>query len=209
MYIPNDNKVENQAELLDFMSRNSFATLVGVAENRPFATHLPFVVEEREGLVFLRSHLAKANPHGKLLLNGDALVMFQSPHAYISPKHYTSRQNVPTWNYIAVHCYGAVRILEDAEPVLQATMRQYEAEYEAQWDSLPELYKKRMKEGIIAFEIAVHTLEGKYKLSQNKTPDEKERITNALLQSDRTEIRETGEYMRRLVLNKNDDTEFP
>lgn len=198
MYIPKDNKVDNQAELLDFMQHNSFATLVSIDGDKPFATHLPFVVEEREGVVVLLSHLAKANPHGNLLPNGDALVIFQGPHAYISPTHYTSRQNVPTWNYIAVHCYGKVSFLEDVEPVLQATMRYYEAEYEAQWDSLPELYKTRMKAGIRAFEIVVHTLEGKYKLSQNKTSDEKERITSALLQSDRAEIRETGDYMRRL-----------
>lgn len=198
MYIPKDNKVEHQAELLDFMRQNSFATLIGIGDNKPFATHLPFVVEERDSAVVLLSHLAKANPHGKMLLNGDALVIFQAPHAYISPTHYNSRQSVPTWNYVAVHCYGTARLLNDPEAALQSTIRLYEAEYEAQWDSLPDLYKTRMKEGIIAFEIAVHTLEGNYKLSQNKTSDEKERITATLLKSERTEIHETGEYMRRL-----------
>lgn len=198
MYIPKDNNIENQAELLDFMRQNSFATLVGIDDKKPFATHLPFVVEERDGAVVLLSHLAKANPHGKMLLSNDALVIFQTPHAYISPSHYNSRQSVPTWNYIAVHCYGAARLLDNPTSVLQSTIRLYESEYEAQWDSLPALYKSRMKEGITAFEIAVHTLEGKYKLSQNKTPEEKERITATLLKSERTEIRETGEYMRRL-----------
>lgn len=206
MYISKENRVENRDELLDFIRHNSFGMLVGIVDQKPFATHLPFAVVEREGRVMLQAHLARANSHGKALLDAEALVVFHGPHAYISPSHYNSRQSVPTWNYVAVHCYGIVRILDDALPVLQATMRLYEPEYEAQWDSLPELYQSRMKSGIIAFEVDVHTLEGNYKLSQNKTDDEKERIITTLLSSDRTEIQEIGAYMKRVKVQTNQPT---
>lgn len=205
MYIPTLNQMNDRAEALAFMQHYSFATLVSIVSrsdnghDEPFATHLPFVVRSEEnGRIVLQAHCAKANPHWKAFDERPVLVIFQGSHAYVSPQHYTSEQNVPTWNYTAVHAYGKARIVADAEDILAATIAFYEAQYQTQWNALSERYREGMKAGIVAFEIEVERLEGKYKLSQNRKPDEYERITDYFLQQERTEIRETGEYMRRL-----------
>nr|WP_262902615.1 FMN-binding negative transcriptional regulator [Pontibacter aydingkolensis] len=95
-----------------FMREFSFATLVTIQDNKPFATHLPFVVENRNEQLILQTHVAKQNPQWKDLKAGqEALVIFQEPHAYISPALYEKQLNVPTWNYCAVHAYGKPTII--------------------------------------------------------------------------------------------------
>jgi len=106
MYIPNAFREDDQATLVAFMRAHSFATLVSVVDGTPFATHLPLVISEESGQILLVGHLAKANPHWRALTASDSLVIFQGPHAYISPSLYEKRESVPTWNYIAVHAYG-------------------------------------------------------------------------------------------------------
>src|SRR5512134_468067 len=103
MYIPSLYRIEDRETILAFMRAHNFATLVSAGEPGLVATHLPFVVAGREDRVILLSHMAKANPHWKCFEPGrESLVVFQAPHAYISPTFYDSRVNVPTWNYAAV-----------------------------------------------------------------------------------------------------------
>jgi transcriptional regulator len=188
---------------LAFAAKRGFGVLSVNGTEGPLAAHVPFVFA-KDGMVEM--HLVRSNPIARMEGPVPALLAVQGPDAYVSPDWYGVPDQVPTWNYVAVHCYGIVRILDDALPVLQATMRLYEPEYEAQWDSLPELYQSRMKSGIIALEVDVHTLEGNYKLSQNKTDDEKERIMATLLSSNRTEIQEIGAYMKRVKVQTNQPT---
>src|SRR4051812_31010638 len=115
MYIPKINLMTNPQEAISFMQRYSFATLVTVNNGVPSATHLPFVVEQRDDKIVLVSHLAAANPQVQELLQGKPLVIFAEPHAYISPTHYEHEKNVPTWNYIAVHAYGTATLIESPE----------------------------------------------------------------------------------------------
>lgn len=122
----------DQQEAISFMQRYSFATLVTVLNGVANATHLPFVVEQRGNKIVLISHMAKANPQAKELLNGKPLVIFAEPHAYISTKHYEHEQNVPTWNYIAVHAYGNASLIEEPERKatrLEQTINFYEVGY--------------------------------------------------------------------------------
>lgn len=181
MYIPAHYKEEDQAKLLAFMQANSFALLVSHAQGL-LATHLPFVATEINGKVLLRSHMAKANPQWKEL-GGEVLVVFQGPHAYISPTLYEKKENVPTWNYIAVHAYGKVRLISEETEVrglLEGMIREYEKGYLAQYKELPEDYIDKMIKGIVAFEIEVDRLQGKRKLSQNKTEQEQKNIIHSL-----------------------------
>lgn len=184
MYIPNANRVDDQEQLLAFMQAHSFATLVSLVNGELFATHLPLVIVTQGGQIVVRGHLARANPHWQeLATQREVLVIFQGPHAYISPTHYEKWESVPTWNYIAVHAYGSARLIQE-EAGLLATLAELiaanEAGYQQQWESLPEKFRSGMLSGIVAFEITVTRLEGKFKLSQNRPAGDKTRVAAAL-----------------------------
>src|SRR4051794_37446922 len=112
MYIPKFFAETDEENLLAFMREFSFATLVTAENDFPTATHVPFIIEKREDKIVLSAHLAKANGHWKQFAEKPILVIFQEPHAYISPALYVEKINVPTWNYVAVHAYGKVKIFE-------------------------------------------------------------------------------------------------
>lgn len=182
------------------MQRFPFAILVTTRDNLPVATHLPFLITETDGHLSLTSHMARANPQWKDIDSLPAMVIFSEPHAYISPQHYESAMNVPTWNYIAVHAYGRVSLLHDPEEVmavLQRTIDEFEGSYRPQWESLPDTYKSSMAKGIVAFRMEVGEIHAKEKLSQNKTPQERARIIASLSDSDHTPERLIAEYMEK------------
>ena len=199
MYIPKLNSMEDVAEAVAFMQRYSFATIVTAKDNLPVATHLPFVITQRNGTVFLRSHFARANEQWMQLDSQPVLVIFSEPHAYISPSHYDKEQSVPTWNYLAVHAYGKGTLIHDtaqAYELLEATINTYEPAYQAQWNNLPQDFKMKMVKGIVAFDIEVTDLQGKKKLSQNKTEIEKQRIIDHLSASNNTQEAAIALYMQ-------------
>jgi transcriptional regulator len=130
--------------------------------------------------------VAYANPHWRSFDGArEALVIFQGPHAYISPSWYEAGPAVPTWNYASVHAYGAARAIPDKDwlrGLLQRLSERHEAREAVPWrmQDLPERFLEGMLGGIVGFEIAVSRLEGKFKLSQNRPPGDKPRITAAL-----------------------------
>lgn len=198
MYIPQGNQMQDRAEILEFVRRFSFATLITVLDQKPIATHLPFLVEEREQQLVLISHLALENEQWKTFENQICLVIFSEPHAYISPSLYDKELNVPTWNYLAVHLYGKARIIKEASQIrdlLNQTVHHYEEAYVAQWNRLPEDYKNRLSRGIIGFEIEVTDIHAKKKISQNKTSAEQNRIADHLLKSENSTEKLIGAYM--------------
>ena len=183
MYVPPFNKFEVRQKVIAFMQRFSFATIISVSNNLPVATHLPFLVKQKGDQILLLSHFAKANPQAAGIIANTSLVIFTEPHAYISPKNYEKEQNVPTWNYLAVHAYGKCVLLHDEEnkaELLKETILNYESDYLKQWESLPDDYKHKMMKGIVAFQIEVDDLQAKAKLSQNRTEKEQENIINEL-----------------------------
>ncbi|MDX2003344.1 MAG: FMN-binding negative transcriptional regulator [Chitinophagales bacterium] len=186
MYIPPYFKEEDKEELLAFIRQHPFATLVSQVQGRPWATHLPFVADEEDGTLCLTTHMAKANAQWKGFNGEEVLVVFQGPHAYISPSNYVKKDNVPTWNYIAVHAYGKVRLMEEAENemVLLKMIAAFEAEFKQQYGQLDNKYLQGLLKGIVALEINVQELQGKYKLSQNKLPEEKQQIIHSLMGTD-------------------------
>jgi transcriptional regulator len=201
MYIPAAFRHDEAETLLAFMQANSFITLVSQLEGSLIASHIPVVVQHHEGVVMIIGHLAKANPHCTALEAGESLAIFTGPHAYVSPTLYEKHENVPTWNYIAVHATGTTRTRHAAEDRagMDQTMRDliatYEASYQAQWDSLPERYRAGMLNGIVGFELTVTKLEGKYKLSQNRSEIDRQTVAGTLASSDDQVIQATGEAM--------------
>jgi transcriptional regulator len=206
VYIPEFNRVEDRAVALAFMRNNPFAILISDAEGSPFATHLPFLVDEVGDQVVLRGHMAKANAHWKSMQpDKESLVIFHGPHAYISPSLYEIHESVPTWNYGAVHVYGnATLFFDDAHlnETLHAMIHTFEEAYMTQWTSLREGYRNRMLKHIVGFEIKATRLEAKFKLSQNRTKKEQAQVIQSLRQSEDSAISGTAELMQKQKLGQ-------
>jgi transcriptional regulator len=202
MYIPNAFRADDSATLVDFMSANSFATLVSIADGAPVASHIPLIVSAHAGIVTLCGHLARANPHWKAFSAGESLAIFTGPHAYIAPALYEKRESVPTWNYIAVHAYGTPQIIRHADShaaldaLMETMFERYDPAYAKQWSELSETFREGMLKGIVGFEMTVTRLEGKYKLSQNRSHTDQWNVAHTLLQSADPVIRGVGELMQ-------------
>jgi transcriptional regulator len=200
MYIPKNNIQTDKKEIIDFIKRFSFGTIITSKNNLPIATHLPFLISENAGEIILISHFAKANEQWKDIEESNILVIFSEPHAYISPKNYDKELNVPTWNYISVQVYGKGKIIKEFKKVnqiLESTIENYEIEYKQQWNKLPQDFKTKMANGIVAFEISVTEIQAKEKLSQNKTENERKNIINSLSKSKDSNVKVIAEYMNK------------
>ncbi|MFC4272019.1 FMN-binding negative transcriptional regulator [Sneathiella chungangensis] len=187
MYVPPHFSVPGKETLIRLLPGASFATLVSTGDDGvPFATHLPFAYDEKRGeFGTLVAHMARANPHGKCLEDREALVIFQGPHAYISPSYYATDINVPTWNYVAVHAYGTPAIIEEREKVRELLDRltfDNEKDRAAPWraDQLDGKRLEGLMRGIVAFEIPISRIEGKAKLGQNKSAEDQAAVEAAI-----------------------------
>ncbi|MBU2525376.1 MAG: FMN-binding negative transcriptional regulator [Bacteroidetes bacterium] len=206
MYIPKANLTTNDEEIVSFMKRFSFATIITSKDNFPIATHLPFVVSTRDGDIVLTSHFAKANDQWQDIENNTVLAIFSEPHAYVSTKNYDKKLNVPTWNYISIHAYGQGKLITETGKtleVLEKMIDNFETSYRSQWDGFPEDYKLKMLKGIIAFEVVVTDLQAKKKLSQNRTETEQQKIIDTLSKSVDTNEKIIAQYMKNNLLNKS------
>jgi transcriptional regulator len=190
MYIRPSHRPRSDDDVLEVIRANMFATLVTSSADGIVASHLPFVFEDGT----LYAHMARANPQSAML-TGEVLVIFQGPHAYISPSWYEDRDTAPTWDYVAVHCYGPIRIHDAAEA--RRNIERLIARVETSW-SLQELRDeddvRQMLANIVSFEIPVARFEGKFKLNQGDQP---ERIRAAIAQLERDGHSELAAYMRR------------
>jgi transcriptional regulator len=206
LYIPKFNLLEDPAIALAFMQANPFAIVVSAADGSPFATHIPVLASEAAGKILLRGHVARANPHWKILeQERETLAIFHGPHAYISPGLYGSRESVPTWNYAAVHAYGRARVIEEPEPlaeILLETIAVFEQAYLDQWRSLNENYRAKMLSNIVGFEIAVERLEAKFKLSQNRPRADQSRVIQSLESSVDSAVSGVAKLMKEHGLGK-------
>jgi len=113
MYSPSYNRLENRAELLEFMRDNGFPLLVTGTGGTLHASHLPAMVQERDNEIVLDMHMARSNPQWKEFFDDEVMVVFSGPHAYVSPRWYLEKERVPTWNYAAVHAYGIPKLISD------------------------------------------------------------------------------------------------
>ncbi|HWY23992.1 MAG TPA: FMN-binding negative transcriptional regulator [Nevskia sp.] len=207
MYVPSHNRMDDRAEQLAFMRQYSFAALVSTGAGPGNgaalqATHLPFVVVEEGGALRLLAHQARANPQWRDFVGGgEVLVIFQGPHAYISPSLYQRQPSVPTWNYAAIHAYGSLRLLESREDklrALRALVGANDVPYLAEMERLPEDFLALKLQGIVAFEIAVSRIEARWKLSQDRLPQERNTIVEALARSADSAALETAALTRKL-----------
>jgi transcriptional regulator len=172
MYIPEYFKENDKDKIKSFIDENDFGILIANVQGTMQAVHIPFMLFENENRFVLKSHFASKNPLAESIKNNnEVLIIFPGPHAYISSSWY-HYMNVPTWNYIAVHCYGKLSEVDEKETenILQQMVQRYESSREGglQWNDYPEKLIANLKKELIAFEINVDRVEAKYKLSQNR-----------------------------------------
>lgn len=200
MFIPKDFKVEDQEKLLKFIQENSFAILFSQDEEGPKATHLPFILVNNEQPELI-GHIAKANPQWKTLNGKNVLIVFSGPHSYISASWYKEKKNVPTWNYVAVHVEGTVEILQEADAllsILHQSVDYYENDFEEPWKMEDESETvKRLLNGIVGIKIKIEKLEGKWKLNQNKSKENKENVIENLRNQDIYDSQKIADLMER------------
>ena len=202
MYRPQAFNIDDNSALFRVMRDNSFALLVS-AGGGLVASHIPLSLNaDGAGPGQLFGHVARANDQwrgfdGKT----EAMAVFQGVHAYVSPSWYASETMVPTWNYVAVHAYGRPRVIADAAAVrahLERLVATYESPATGPWsmDRLPDDYVQRMIKGIVAFEMPIERLEGKFKLSQNRSAADRAGAIKGLEGSGDATAREVARLMR-------------
>lgn len=189
MYVPPVFAVDDVPRLHDFMDEFNFATLITGRDGELTASHIPFVLDRGAGPYGrLRAHIAIRNPQlADLRAGARALVIFQGPHTYVSPSWYVNAENVPTWNYTVVHAYGVPKIGNKAQMValLKSLAAKHEASFEKPWDFDPGApWIQALLNEIVAFEIPIEKLQGKFKLNQNRKPEDRAAVIETLASSD-------------------------
>ncbi|HMJ12168.1 MAG TPA: FMN-binding negative transcriptional regulator [Polyangiaceae bacterium] len=205
LYVPSVFRETETTRLFEIIERYSFATLVTATAEGPLVSHIPFSLDRERGeRGTLYGHVARANPHWRYLEPGSGTrVIFTGPHAYVSPSWYVpSPDNVPTWNYAVVHATGQVKLLADGRATLQILKRLVEA-HESRSDSaytvnVDDPVLQGVAKGVVAFELQVTELEGKFKLSQNRPELDRLSVVKQLGANADPAIREVAELMRRL-----------
>ena len=184
MYTPEIYKNENQEEIKKFLQENSFGILINQSNRKLCATHIPLELETtKEGNAILYGHISKENPQADgFAQNDEVLAVFSGPHNYISSSWY-DHENVPTWNYIAVHVYGKIKIVE-GDSVIES-LKKLVDKYEEHSDNpirIENLSKKTMMQsrGIIAFEIEITDIQATRKMSQNRDSKNYQNIISEL-----------------------------
>ncbi|WP_040228640.1 FMN-binding negative transcriptional regulator [Bhargavaea cecembensis] len=202
MYIPRKYQVRDMEEIETFIRANPFGIVVTLKEGSPVATHIPLQLRTVDGEHYLTGHLAYGNAQWKAFgADEEVLIIFQGPHSYISPSWY-EQENVPTWNYQAVHVYGKPEIMEGEElhRDLALLMEKYEKhrEHPVLWDTLsPELLETELK-GIVGFKIRVGRIEAAFKLSQNRSDSDYRNIIRHLGQEDDPLAADVAEAMGKI-----------
>lgn len=166
MYIPKPFEITDTETIFAFIEQNAFGQLISSVDNRPFATHVPFLPARDHSV--LTTHLAKQNPQLESIDGQEVLLIFAGPHAYISPQWFSS-PGVPTWNYQTVHIYGKCKTFNEPErlkQLVETLTNKYEKGFEQPWH--PE-YNEKLLQAIVGVEVRILDIQCKFKLSQNKS----------------------------------------
>jgi len=185
------------------MKGHPFAMLIGCADDRPAATQIPMLFDEREGKMILLGHMMRKQDHQLAFeKNSQVLVIFTGPHVYVSASLYTDPHQGSTWNYMSVHARGTLRFLD--QQGLENALRKLTLHYEKNnphsptvFDNLSEDYRSKMMKSIVAFEIEVDSIEPVFKLSQNRDKESYGHIIGHLEKQDGDAQRIADEMKKR------------
>jgi transcriptional regulator len=193
---------ENQ--VLEFIRQNNFGCLITCHQNQWHASHLMFMPEDENPSGSFISHLASENPQKLHVEQGaEGTIVFSGAHCYISPRHYSSRVSVPTWNYMAVYVYGCCELLPDHQKMelISQLVAHHEPDYfEGAFKELPQNYLDKMLPQFTAFRFRVSRMEHRFKLSQEKPESDRQRIIKHLKSTGNTNDAEIADAMLKLGL---------
>lgn len=206
MHIPKYYREEDTTKIIQFLKQNNFPALVSYDGVKLIATHTPVEVIQTEsgeqraegvGLKIL-GHMSRANAQWKSFGEQEVLLIFQGAHTYISPRWY-NHVNVPTWNYMMVHVYGKVRILEGEAvyALLSRLVKNHESSTGYDLESLPEDFVQKEIKGVVGFEVQVTRIDAAYKLSQNRDDESYGNIVSELEKRGDEDSRKVAEEMKR------------
>lgn len=197
MYTPPLNRVEDREAINAFIQTHSFATVISNGGGKTIASHLPVLFDEQSNI--LRSHMARANEQWKQFVGGgEVLCIFHGPHAYISPSWYEQQHTVPTWNYAVVHVYGKPSLVDEAElkQIVLDTTAKFESTRQTPWKiPLSEQEIASMLKAIVGFRIEVVRVEAKFKLGQNRSREDQEKMLRNLQGAPDDESRGLGRFI--------------
>lgn len=202
MYIPPSFAEPAREVLLDFIEEHGFATILSWRDSQPIVSHVPLLIDRTvPGAERLLGHLARGNGHWEHFGGGtSAIAIFQGPHAYISPSWYSTSPSVPTWNYAVVHVYGKPRIVsaEATKIFLRQLIAKHEEPRADRWPGdLPAPFVDDELRAIVGFEIPIDRIEGKFKLSQNRSQRDREGVLMGLEREPDSASRELAAFSRR------------
>ena len=197
MYVPPFNRIEDLQRINAFIQAHGFATIITNKGGEIGASHLPVLLDEAANK--LRSHMARANEQWRQFESGqEVLCIFHGPHAYISPSWYVMQHTVPTWNYAAVHVYGVPTIVDDAalRQIVFDTTRKHESTMPKPWTiPLSEREIDGMLKAIVGFSIDITRVEAKFKLGQNRSKEDQEKMLQALQDAPDSESHSLAEFI--------------
>ncbi|QWD61398.1 FMN-binding negative transcriptional regulator [Polynucleobacter sp. MWH-UH25E] len=205
MYLPKHFAVDDQTLLAQLIQEYPLATLVGNLNGHLEVNHLPLMLSADKKKLY--GHIARMNPLMKIAQSSDTAVtaIFNGPNAYITPAWYPSKKEsgkvVPTWNYAVVHAQGNIKLIEDAQWLRNHVAQMtdiHEPTYQSNWklDDAPEEYVQTMVKAIIGIEIDIQNLVGKFKLSQNRPPEDYAAVVEELDQSPQEMLQAMRQYMK-------------
>ena len=203
MYIPTPFLVEDRKAIVAFMQQFDFAAVVSHSDTAGFvASHVPVLIREVGSELHIVGHVARGNSHWRLMESqAESMVIFQGPHAYVSPTWYAVSPAVPTWNYAVVHAYGAALVREDATfiaGVVEDLTRRYEDQREHPWSTqaVPGGSYEKLLNAIVGFEISVSRCEAKFKLGQNRSLEDRAGAIAGLERESSPTALELAKFMR-------------
>jgi transcriptional regulator len=191
MYIPRHNEEKRVPVMQALIVAHPLGTLVTLGASGLFASHIPMVLEN-DGSEFgiLKGHLSRANAQWRdFVPTVDALVIFAGHQHYVTPTWYPEikehGKEVPTWNYVVVHAYGPLNVIQDEERLLAHVTKLtdiHEAGSPEPWkvSDAPQDFIRSQLKGIVGLEIPIQRLEGKWKVSQNRTERERQGVIEGL-----------------------------
>jgi transcriptional regulator len=202
LYIPAHFSTHDRAAVARLVHDHPFATLVTPGAPEPHVTHLPLLhVADCEPHGTLLGHFARANPHWQDAAAAESIAIFHGPHAYVSPSWYAEPAGaVPTWNYAVVHAHGTLQLAQDpaeTRAVLDLLIHRYESGRPAPWQlGLDPDRLRAMVDAIVGFRLKVRRIEAKFKMSQNRSPDDRARVAVALGTEQHADAAATAAWMR-------------
>ena len=213
MYRPDLFRVDDVPQMHALMRARPFAALISNGASGLYASHMPTVLKESDPCGAIEFHLARGNPHWKELAEvNEALMIFQGPEGYVTPNWYPSKAQhgkvVPTWNFAVVHAYGRPEAVHDA-----AWLRQHVAELTAQQErdqprpwapsDAPDSFITAMVRGIVGFRLVIARLEGKWKMNQNREPQDRSGVVKGLGERGRADDLEMADFVARSLAEKD------